>query len=152
MFLPITLKSKAKFLYIILFVMINNIKDNFDKIKKINKQGLNIMIQDFKRLYNQISELISCNDNGGGGDVNSKNKIFNDIFNNLYEFFNNIVINKNEFLNNVGRNKIPLYLVNILLNLNKSISKDDKKKIKVDLKCICLKEIEIIDKTLSKYN
>ena len=152
MFLPIALKSKARFLNIILFVMINNIRDNFDKIKKINKQGLNIMIQDFKRLYNQMPELISCNDNGGGGDVNSKNKAFNDIFNNLYEFFNLIVINEKEFLNNVGRNKIPLYLVNILLNLNKSISKDDKKKIKVDLKCICLKEIEIIDKTLSKYN
>ena len=152
MYLPISLKAKARFIYIVLYLMINNIKENFDKIKNINKQGLNFMIQDFKRLQNQIYDLIKCNYIGNENDIKTKNSVFDELFNNLYEIFNIIIINKNAFLNKVSKIKIPLYLINILLNLNKSISKCDKEKIKEDLKYIFLKEMEIIEKTLVKYN
>ena len=152
MFLNISLKAKIRFIYIILNNMINNIKEHFDKIKGINQQGLNIMIQDFKILNNKLYEFINCNNNGNENNNKLKNIIFDDIFNNLYEYINNIVANKNIFLNNAGKNKMPLYLANGLLNINKTISNEDKKKIRVDLKCICLKELQIIDKILMKYN
>ena len=154
MFLPISLKGIIRFVYIFLNVMINKIKDNFEKIKDINQQGINIMIMDFKALQNKIYEFINNNDNKNGNESNNKlnNAIFEDIFNNLYEFFNITITNKNLFFNNVGKNRIPLYLINTLLNLNKSISMEDKNKIKIDLKCNCIKEMEIIDKILKKYN
>ena len=154
MFLPISLKGIIRFVYIFLNVMINKIKDNFEKIKDINQQGINIMRMDFKALQNKIYEFINNNDNNNGNESNNKlnNAIFEDIFNNLYEFFNITITNKNLFFNNVGKNRIPLYLINTLLNLNKSISMDDKNKIKIDLKCNCIKEMEIIDKILKKYN
>ena len=152
MFLPISLKGKIRFIYIFLYIMINKIKENFDKIKDINQQGVNAMILDFKALQNKINEFINNNDKGNINNNKLNISIFEDIFNNLYEFFNIIIINKNIFLNNVGKNKIPLYLINTLLNLNKSISLEDKKNIKIDLKCNCIKEMEIIDKILQKYN
>ena len=127
MFLPISLKGKIRFIYIFLYIMINKIKENFDKIKDINQQGVNAMILDFKALQNKINEFINNNDKGNINNNKLNISIFEDIFNNLYEFFNIIIINKNIFLNNVGKNKIPLYLINTLLNLNKSISLEDKK-------------------------
>ena len=152
MFLSICIKAKIRFIYILLNLMINNIKENFGKIKNISQQGLNIMIQDFKNLQNKIYEFINNNNNGNENNIKLKNLVFVDIFNNLYEFFNIINTNKNSFVNNVGKSKIPLYLINELLNLNKTISLDDKTKLKIDLKCICLTEMEIIEKTLKKYN
>ena len=150
MFLPISLKAKIRFIYIVLDLMFNDIKENLEKIKNINEQGLNILIQDFKTLQRIIYEFINSNDNGN--EKKLKNIIFDELFNKLYELFNIINANKNIFLNNVGKNKIPLYIINGLLNLNKVISIEDKKKIIVDLKSLCLKEKQIIDRILIKYN
>jgi hypothetical protein len=154
MFLPISLKAKIRFIYITLYYMIYKIKEYFDKIKIINQHGLNMIIRDFKIFQNKLYEFINCNDNGNGNEVNNKlkNVIFDDVFNNLFEFFNNIIVNKNTFINNVGKNILPLYLINGLLNLNQSITNEEKKKIKVDLKCNCIKEMQIIEKILMKYN
>ena len=152
MFLPISLKAKIRFIYITLYYMINIIKENFDKIKNINQNGLNMIIQDFKILQNKIYEIINCNDNGNDNNNKLKNVVFDDIFSNLFEYLNIIIVNKNTFINNVGKNILPLYLINGLLNLNKSITTEEKKKIRVDLKCNCIKEMQIIDKILMKYN
>jgi len=152
MFLNLSLKSKIRFVYFILYFMINNIKASFHKIKNINQQGLNVMINDFKAFRNKIYEFINCNNNGNENNNKLKNIIFDDIFNNMFEYLNNIVNNKDIFLNNVLKNKIPLYLINDAINLNKSISNEDKKKILSDLKCIYIKEMQIIDKLLIKFN
>ena len=152
MFLNLSLKSKIRFVYFVLCYMFYNIKASFHKIKNINQQGLNVMINDFKILKNKIYEFINCNNNGNENNNKLKNMIFDDIFNNMFEYLNNIVVNKDAFLNNVIKNKIPLYLINDIINLNKSISNEDKKKILVDLKCIYIKEMQIIDKLLIKYN
>ena len=152
MFLNISLKSKIRFVYFVLYYMINNIKASFHKIKNINQQGLNMMDNDFKILKNKIYEFINCNNNGNENNNKLKNIIFDDIFNNMFEFSNNIVVNKDAFLNNVVKNKIPLYLINDIINLNKSISNEDKKKILGELKCIYIKEMQIIDKLLVKFN
>ena len=151
MFLPISLKSKIRFIIIVLDLMINDIKENLDKIKNINEKGLNLLIQDFKLLQKKIYEFINSNDNGNENKLKNIT-FFDEIFNKLYEYFNNIISNKNIFFNSVGKNKIALYLANGLLNLNKVISIEDKKKIKVDLKNNCLKEKQIIDRILIKYN
>ena len=150
MFLSISLKAKNRFIYVALFIMINNIKKNVDKIKIINQFGINSIIEDFKFLQNKINKILNYKENGN--EKNIKLDIFYNIFNNLYNFFNSIMANKNNFINIVGKNKIPLYLVNGLLNLNNVISLEDKKNIKVDIKCNCLKEMEIINKILMKYN
>lgn len=152
MFLNLSLKPKIRFVFYILYYMINNIKASFDKIKNINQQGLNAMINDFKVLKNKIYNFINCNNNGNENNNKIKNMAFDDIFNNIFEYLNNIVANKDLFLNNVVKTKIPLYLINNILNLNKSISHEDKKKILGDLKCIYIKEIQIIDKLLIKFN
>ena len=152
MFLNISLKSKIRFVYFVLYYMINNIKASFHKITNINQQGLNMMVNDFKILKNKIYEFINCNNNGNENNNKLKNMIFDDIFNNMFEYLNNIVVNKDAFLNNVIKNKIPLYLINDIINLNKSISNEDKKKILGDLKCIYIKEMQIIDKLLVKFN
>ena len=150
MLLSISLKAKTRFIYVSLFLMINNIKENFDKIKNINQFGVNSIIEDFKFLQNNMNKILNTNENGNENNI--KLNIFDDIFNNLYNFFNSIIANKNNFLNSVGKSKIPLYLINGLLNLNNVLSLEDKKQIKVDIKCLCLKEMEIIDKILMTYN
>ena len=152
MFLNISLKSKIRFVYFVLYYMINNIKASFHKIKNINQQGLNMMVNDFKILKNKIYEFINCKYNGNENNNKLKNMIFDDIFNNMFEYLNNIVVNKDAFLNNVVKNKIPLYLINDIINLNKSISNEDKKKILGELKCYYIKEMQIIDKLLIKFN
>ena len=152
MFLNLSLKAKIKFAYFILYYMINNIKTSFHKIKNINQKGLNVMINDFKILRNKIYEFINSNNNGNENNNKIKNMIFDDIFNNINEYLNNFVANKETFLNNVVKNKIPLYLINDMINLNKSISNEDRKQILGDLKCIYIKEMQIIDKILVKFN
>ena len=152
MFLPISLKSRIRFIYIFLIFMIDKIKDNIDKIKDINKYTLNIIISDFKSFNNKLKNIIISNDNGN--EINNKSKInlFDNIFNNFFEYLNAIIISKEKFIINVTKNKIPLFLVNKLLNMNKYIIKNDRNKIQSDLRCNFLKEIQIIIDIFLKYN
>ena len=152
MFLPISLKSRIRFIYIFLIFMIDKIKDNIDKIKDINKSTLNIIISDFKSFNNKLKNIIISNDNGN--EINNKSKInlFDNIFNNFFEYLNTIIISKEKFIINVTKNKIPLFLVNKLLNMNKYIINNDRNKIQSDLRCNFLKEIQIINDIFLKYN
>ena len=152
MFLPISLKSRIRFIYIFLIFMIDKIKDNIDKIKDINKSNLNIIISDFKSFNNKLKNIIISNDNGN--EINNKSKInlFDNIFNNFFEYLNTIIISKEKFIINVTKNKIPLFLVNKLLNMNKYIINNDRNKIQSDLRCNFLKEIQIINDIFLKYN
>ncbi len=78
--------------------------------------------------------------------------LFENIFNNFAEYINNILISKEKFINNVAKNKIPWHLVNSLLGLNKNINNNDKNKIRNDLKCYYVKEIQIMYDIFLKYN
>ena len=72
MFLFISLKGIIRFVYIFLNVMINKIKDNFEKMKEINQQRINVMIVDLKTLQNKIYEIINNNENNNGNKNNNK--------------------------------------------------------------------------------
>ena len=72
MFLFISLKGIIRFVYIFLNVMINKIKDNFEKMKEINHQRINVMIVDLKTLQNKIYEIINNNENNNGNKNNNK--------------------------------------------------------------------------------
>ena len=151
MFLPISLKARIRFIYIFLILMFDKIKENIDKIKNINKEILNTIINiDIKNLKNKLTEIINCNDNGN--EINSKSNLtlFDNIFNKFVEYLNIIIMNKNNFINNVGKNKIPLHLINNLRRMNKLIAENDKSKIKSDVRCIYVKEIQIINDILNK--
>ena len=151
MFLPISLKARIRFIYIFLILMFDKIKENIDKIKHINKEIINTIINiDIKNLKVKIKEIINCNDNGN--EINSKSNLalFDNIFNKFVEYLDIIIINKNNFINNVGKNKIPLHLINSLISMNKQIIENDKNKIKSDVRCIYVKEIQIINDILNK--
>ena len=151
MFLPISLKARIRFIYIFLILMFDKIKENIDKIKHINKEIINTIINiDIKNLKIKIKEIINCNDNGN--EINSKSNLalFDNIFNKFVEYLDIVIINKNNFINNVGKNKIPLHLINSLISMNKQIIENDKNKIKSDVRCIYVKEIQIINDILNK--
>ena len=76
--------------------------------------------------------------------------MFENVLNNFIECLNNAFLNKDKFLNSVGKNKTPWNLINSLLNMNKFISNNEKEKIKLDLKCIYIKELQIIIDILRK--
>ena len=50
------------------------------------------------------------------------------------------------------KNKIPLFMVNKLLNMNKYITNNERNKIQSDLRCNFLKEMQIINDIFLKYN
>ena len=152
MFLPISLKARIRFIYIFLIFMVDKIKESIDKIKDINKSSLNIIISDFKLFNNKLKNIIISNDNGN--EINNKTKVnlFDTIFNYFFEYLNNIIINKEKFVNNVMKNKIPLFMVNKLLNMNKYITNNERNKIQSDLRCNFLKEMQIINDIFLKYN
>ena len=152
MFLPISLKARIRFIYIFLIFMVDKIKESIDKIKDINKSTLNIIISDFKLFNNKLKNIIISNDNGN--EINNKTKVnlFDTIFNYFFEYLNNIIINKEKFVNNVMKNKIPLFMVNKLLNMNKYITNNERNKIQSDLRCNFLKEMQIINDIFLKYN
>ena len=152
MFLPISLKARIRFIYIFLIFLIDKIMENIDKIKEINKSIINIINSDFKILKNKLNDIIICNDNGNEINNKSKMNLFENIFNNFAEYINNILISKEKFINNVAKNKIPWHLVNSLLGLNKNINNNDKNKIRNDLKCYYVKEIQIMYDIFLKYN
>ena len=111
---------------------------------------INTIIQDLKLFLKNLTEIINCNDNGN--EINNKSKInlFENVLNNFIECLNNAFLNKDKFLNSVGKNKTPWNLINSLLNMNKFISNNEKEKIKLDLKCIYIKELQIIIDILRK--
>ena len=151
MFLPITLKARIRFIYIFLIFMFDKIKENIDKIQNMNKGIINTIINiDIKQLKNKLSEIINFNDNGNEINNKSKLNLFDNIFNKYMEYLKIIITNKNSFINSVGKNKIPLHLINSLLNMNKLIDENDKSKIKSDVRCIYVKEIQIINDILNK--
>ena len=152
MFLPISLKARIRFIYIFLIFLIDKIKENIDKIKEINKLIINVINSDFKILKNKLNDLIIFSDNGNEINNKSKMNLFENIFNNFADYLNNILISKEKFISNVAKNKIPWKLVNSLLSINKSINNNDKNKIRTDLKCNYVKEIQIIYDIFSKYN
>ena len=150
MFLPISLKARIRFLYIFIISMLDKLKENIYKITNINKSIINIIIQDFKIFTNNLKDIINCNDNGN--EINNKSKInlFENALNSFVEFINNIFLGKDRFLNSVGKNKISWHLINSLLNMNKIITNNEKEKIKSDLKCIYIKDLQIINDILIK--
>jgi len=152
MFLPISLKARIRFIYIFLIFLIDKIKENIDKIKEINKSIINFINSDFRILKNKLNDIIIFSDNGNEINNKSKMNLFENIFNNFADYLNNILINKEKFISSVAKNKIPWQLVNSLLSLNKNINNNDKNKIRTDLKCNYVKEIQIIYDIFSKYN
>ena len=152
MFLPISIKAKIRFIHVFIFLMFNNLKENIDKIKNINIATINIIFQDLKLYKNKLYEILICNDNGNELNSKLKNKLFDTVFNDIFDYLNTILMSKDTFMNSVGKNKIPLHLINCLLNMNKTITSDDKMKIKIDLKCNYMKEIQIINNILLKDN
>ena len=150
MFLPISLKARIRFLYIFIISMLDKLKENIYKITNINKSIINIIIQDFKIFTNNLKDIINCNDNGN--EINNKSKInlFENALNHFVEFINNIFLGKDRFLNSAGKNKISWHLINSLLNMNKIITNNEKEKIKSDLKCIYIKDLQIINDILIK--
>ena len=150
MFLPISLKARIRFIYIFLILMLDKIKEKINKISNLNNGMINTIIQDLKLFLKNLTEIINCNDNGN--EINNKSKInlFENVLNNFIECLNNAFLNKDKFLNSVGKNKTPWNLINSLLNMNKFISNNEKEKIKLDLKCIYIKELQIIIDILRK--
>ena len=148
MFLPISLKARIRFIYIFLIFTLDKMKENINKISNFNKSTINIITQDLKLFLKNLTEIINCNDNGN--EINNKSKInlFENILNNFVEFLNNAFLSKDKFLNSVGRNKIAWNLINSLLNMNKFVTNNEKEKMKLDLKCIYIKELQIINDIL----
>ena len=50
------------------------------------------------------------------------------------------------------KNKIPLFMIYKLLNMNKYITNNERNKIQSDLRCNFLKEMQIINDIFLKYN
>ena len=151
MFLPISSKARIRFICIFLILMLDKIKGNIDKIKDINKSIINLIILDFKTLKNKISNILICNDNGNERNNKSKMVLFDNVFNAIVEFLNLILIGKDKFIISVAKNKIPLHLVNNALNINKFINNNERNKVKNDLKCNYVKEMQIINDIFLKY-
>ena len=151
MLLPLSLKSKIRFIYIFIISMLDLLKENISQMNNLNKSIINIIIQDFKIFKNKLNDIINCNDNGN--EINNKSKInlFDTAFNNFLDYLNNILVSKDKFINNICKNKIPLHLANNLLNINKIIADSDKNKIKSELKCNYEKEMKIINDILIKF-
>ena len=151
MLLPLSLKSKIRFIYIFIISMLDLLKENISQMNNLNKSIINIIIQDFKIFKNKLNDIINCNDNGN--EINNKSKInlFDTAFNNFLDYLNNILVSKDKFINNICKNKIPLHLANKLLNINKIIADSDKNKIKSELKCNYEKEMKIINDIMIKF-
>ena len=150
MFLPISLKARIRFIYIFVVSMFDKIRENINKISNINKSMINAIIQDLKIFMKNLREIINFNDNGN--EINNKLKInlLENALNDFVEFLNNAFLNKEKFLISIGKSKISWDLINILLNMNKCVTNSEKDKIRQDLKCMHIKELQIFQNILKK--